>query len=238
MSTVDGAPAVLEVQGLNAFYGKSQVIFGLDLRVGPGEAVAVLGRNGAGKTTALMAIAGVVSNKARSSVRRRGHLAPALVQARPHGAFPCPLGLPGLPEPHVNENLSSSAAGVTAAPSGRRGTPTALPEARRVEGQQRGHAVRRRAPDARGGARDAGRPEAAHAGRAERGARADDRQGDRRAAPGSMRGEGIGILLTEQNHRLALEVADRVYFIEKGQVVWQGSDPGGRPAVIGRYLAV
>ena len=127
MSTVDGAPAVLEVQGLNAFYGKSQVIFGLDLRVGPGEAVAVLGRNGAGKTTALMAIAGVVSN--HSSVapsRRAGHLAPALVQARPPGSFPRPLGLPRVPEPQrEREPRARPGRTATAAPSGRRPTPTA-----------------------------------------------------------------------------------------------------------------
>ncbi len=46
----------------------------------------------------------------------------------------------------------------------------------------------------------------------------------------AMRGEGIGILLTEQNHRLALDVADRVYFIEKGQVDWEGTaEQAGRP---------
>jgi branched-chain amino acid transport system ATP-binding protein len=55
----------------------------------------------------------------------------------------------------------------------------------------------------------------------------------------AMRGQGIGILLTEQNHRLALEVADRVYFIEKGQAVWEGdATAASDPAVIGRYLSV
>ena len=54
-----------------------------------------------------------------------------------------------------------------------------------------------------------------------------------------MRGEGIGILLTEQNYRLALDVADRVYFIEKGQVDWEGTaEKAGAPEVIARYLAV
>ena len=34
--------------------------------------------------------------------------------------------------------------------------------------------------------------------------------------------EGLAVLLTEQNHRLALATADRAYFIEKGQIVWGG----------------
>ena len=47
------------------------------------------------------------------------------------------------------------------------------------------------------------------------------------------------MLLTEQNHRLALDVADRVYFIEKGQIVWEGNAAAAAdPAVLGRYLAV
>jgi ABC-type branched-subunit amino acid transport system ATPase component len=55
----------------------------------------------------------------------------------------------------------------------------------------------------------------------------------------AMRGQGIGILLTEQNYRLALDVADRVYFLEKGQVVWEGSaEQATAPQVIERYLSV
>jgi len=54
-----------------------------------------------------------------------------------------------------------------------------------------------------------------------------------------MSREGIGVLLTEQNHRLALDVADRVYFVEKGQIVWEGdATAAADPDVLGRYLAV
>jgi branched-chain amino acid transport system ATP-binding protein len=107
MSTVDGgARAVLEVQGLNAYYGKSQVIFDLDLRVGPGEAVAVLGRNGAGKTTALMAIAGVVTNHA-ARLRLAGedisHM-PSFRRVR-SGLSLVPSGSRAFPNLTVNENL-------------------------------------------------------------------------------------------------------------------------------------
>ena len=51
---------MLEVRGLNVRYGKSLVIFDLDLRVEEGELVTLLGRNGAGKTTTLMGIVGLL----------------------------------------------------------------------------------------------------------------------------------------------------------------------------------
>ncbi len=51
---------LLEVHGLDAWYGKSQVLRGLDLRIADGEIVAILGRNGAGRSTALKAIMGGV----------------------------------------------------------------------------------------------------------------------------------------------------------------------------------
>ena len=55
---------LLEVQGLCAGYGQAQVLFDLDLEVRPGEAVALLGRNGAGKSTTFKAIMGLVRRTA------------------------------------------------------------------------------------------------------------------------------------------------------------------------------
>jgi branched-chain amino acid transport system ATP-binding protein len=52
--------ALLTVQGLDAYYGRAQILSGLALEVGAGEVVALLGRNGAGKTTTLKAIMGLV----------------------------------------------------------------------------------------------------------------------------------------------------------------------------------
>lgn len=54
------AASLLSVSGLTAFYGTSQVLFGIDLAVGQGQCVALLGRNGAGKSTTMKAIAGVI----------------------------------------------------------------------------------------------------------------------------------------------------------------------------------
>lgn len=57
----------LVVDQLHAFYGKSHVLHGVDLRVGPGEIVSLLGRNGSGRSTTVKAIMGLV--QATGSVR-------------------------------------------------------------------------------------------------------------------------------------------------------------------------
>ena len=57
---------MLEVSGLDVQYGSSQVLFGLGLQVQQGETLALLGRNGAGKSTTMKAIAGVIPARAGS----------------------------------------------------------------------------------------------------------------------------------------------------------------------------
>ncbi|RMG59280.1 MAG: ABC transporter ATP-binding protein [Deltaproteobacteria bacterium] len=54
---------ILTVERLKAFYGKSQILFDVDLSVGKGEIVALIGRNGVGKTTTLMSIMGMVEKR-------------------------------------------------------------------------------------------------------------------------------------------------------------------------------
>jgi ABC-type branched-subunit amino acid transport system ATPase component len=58
--------ALLEVSGLDVFYDKVQVLYGVDFRVARGERVALLGTNGAGKSTVLKAVSGLVENTAGS----------------------------------------------------------------------------------------------------------------------------------------------------------------------------
>jgi branched-chain amino acid transport system ATP-binding protein len=62
--------AMLEVRGLHAFYGQSHVLHGVDLDVGPGEIVSLLGRNGAGRSSTLKAIMGML--RSSGSVRFDG----------------------------------------------------------------------------------------------------------------------------------------------------------------------
>ncbi|MGH6981090.1 MAG: ABC transporter ATP-binding protein [Stellaceae bacterium] len=54
---------VLEIAGLNGWYGESHVLHGIDLKVAPGEVVTLIGRNGVGKTTTLRAIMGILARR-------------------------------------------------------------------------------------------------------------------------------------------------------------------------------
>ena len=54
---------LLNVSGLEAWYGESHVLHGIDFTVAEGEVVTLLGRNGAGKTTTLKAIMGSLSTR-------------------------------------------------------------------------------------------------------------------------------------------------------------------------------
>ncbi len=104
--------ALLEVRGLHAGYGRSPVLFGVDLAVAPGEIVGLLGRNGMGKTTLVRAITGLLqptagqvrlgdSAIARLPAHRIGRLGVALV----------PEGRQVFPNLSVEEHLTAFARG-------------------------------------------------------------------------------------------------------------------------------
>jgi branched-chain amino acid transport system ATP-binding protein len=62
---------LLSVRGLEAWYGESHVLHGIDFDVAPGEVVTLLGRNGAGKTTTLKSIIGIMG-KRKGSIKLEG----------------------------------------------------------------------------------------------------------------------------------------------------------------------
>jgi branched-chain amino acid transport system ATP-binding protein len=65
------ASALLSIENLHAWYGESHVLHGVNMHVGEGEVVSVLGRNGAGRTTTMRAIVGLVGRRT-GSIRVRG----------------------------------------------------------------------------------------------------------------------------------------------------------------------
>nr|WP_315204800.1 ABC transporter ATP-binding protein [uncultured Albidiferax sp.] len=68
MSEVNTGKEVLRLKGLHAYYGESHILHGLDLHVNTGELVTLLGRNGAGRSTTLKAILGLVGKRTGSIV--------------------------------------------------------------------------------------------------------------------------------------------------------------------------
>lgn len=66
MPDVPAMSDVLTIEGLDCFYGQTQILYGLDLSLKQGEVHCLLGRNGAGKTTALKSIMGLVPARAGS----------------------------------------------------------------------------------------------------------------------------------------------------------------------------
>jgi len=100
------ADPVLAVSGLDAFYGDFQALFGVSVAIGPGEVLAMIGANGAGKSTFLNAVAGLVP-AARDAIRFRGAPIGGLSadQVLRRGIALVPEGRRLFPSLSVEENL-------------------------------------------------------------------------------------------------------------------------------------
>jgi branched-chain amino acid transport system ATP-binding protein/urea transport system ATP-binding protein len=108
----DTEPTVLELRDVHAGYGPSTVLRGIDLRVGAGERVAILGRNGVGKTTLLRAIVGAIRLQ-QGELTFDGHAISALPsheRAR-RGIAYVPQGREIFPSLSVLDNLKAAAFG-------------------------------------------------------------------------------------------------------------------------------
>ncbi len=102
---------MLQVTGIETFYGRSQILFGVSLEIGAGEVVTVMGRNGMGKTTLVRSILGLTPPKA-GSIRFDGEELrnqPSYVAARA-GIGVVPEGRQIFPTLTVRENLIATAA--------------------------------------------------------------------------------------------------------------------------------
>ncbi len=104
--------SLLEIKGLETFYGASQALFGVDLDVREGEVVALMGRNGMGKTTTINSILGLVRPRS-GAISFAGK---AISGLRPHriarlGLGLVPEGRRCFPNLTVMENLVATARG-------------------------------------------------------------------------------------------------------------------------------
>jgi branched-chain amino acid transport system ATP-binding protein len=233
---------LLEVLGIDTFYGKSQVLRGVSFDVPRGEITALLGRNGAGKTTTLRSIMGLTPPR-RGAVRFNGR---DITGQAPHAIFRhgvgyVPEGRQIFPHLDVGENLRLA----ERAGSGANGwTLHRIFEYFPVL-QQR---WRQRGRSLSGGEQQMLAIARALAGNPDLLMLDEPSQG---LAPllvqelGNillrLKTEGVTILLVEQNVRMALAVTDRVLVLGKGALVFAGATAEFQhreEELKGRYLAV
>jgi branched-chain amino acid transport system ATP-binding protein len=231
--------SLLEVEAVNTYYGESHVLFDVSLHVEEGEVVALLGRNGSGKTTTMNTIMGVLAP-------RSGHVRVAgedVTGLQPHAIAKRSVQL--VPDTRrivktitVEENLE------LAAFSAKR----PLPRERIYElfpslGQRR---------TSMGRALSGGEQQMLAIARAlirePRVLLLDEPfEGlaplivrDLIATTRQLASEGRTIVIVEQNVRAALALAGRAYVLNKGQVVWEGVPAAleAAPDLMQRYLGV
>jgi len=229
---------VLEVSGLHTYYGASHVLQGVSLTVGPGEVVAILGRNGMGKTTLMRSIIGFTPPR-RGAVRFKGQdiTGWAAYRVAALGMALVPQGRRVFPSLSVRENLDVARRG-----DGRWSLERVYAVFPRLSERERNRASKL----------SGGEQQMLAIGRAlmsnpDLVLMDEPTEG---LAPllvrevgrvmGELRGQGLSILLVEQNLPLALAVADRVHILSRGQIV-HSSTPAELMAsedVKSRYLGV
>ena len=235
------ADPVLEVEALRAGYGPAEILFGVSLKLARGEVAALMGRNGAGKSTTLKAIMGLLPPRA-GQVRFAGQEIsgmPAFRIAR--------LGLGYVPEDRriftdltVAENLE---VGRRAARGHAAWTPERLFEIFPNLAAMRG----RRAAAMSGGEQQMlaiartlmGNPDAVLLDEPSEGLAPVILELMAEAVL-RMKREGIAVLLSEQNFDFAAAVADRAYVIERGEIRYDGSMAAleADPALRAQFLTI
>lgn len=229
---------MLNVEGLQAAYGDSRVLFGIDLSVARGEVVTLLGRNGMGKTTTVRSIFGLLRPRGgRVSVDGRD-----LTGAAPHRVARAGLGL--VPEGRqifapltVEENLIA-----TARPKGKWTLDTVyalfprLKERRRNMGDQLSGGEQQMLAVGRALMTN---PALIVLDEATEGLAPLIRE-EIWSCLRHLKAEGEAILIIDKNVDALARFADRHVVIEKGRVVWTGTTPDliATPDVKTRFLHV
>ena len=223
-----GAPDLLEVSGLHAWYGASHILFDVGLSARAGEVVALLGRNGAGKTTTLRSVMGLLPPR-QGRIRVRGQ---DVTGWAPHRV--CRLGVGFVPEDRrifgeltVEENLEvGRRAPASSRAPGAPWTAARLYEFFPVLGERRGQ----RGATLSGGEQRMlaiartlmGNPELLLLDEPSEGLAPTVVRAllERLLA---LKGSGQSILLAEQNLRFTTRLADRAYVLDQGHVRYQGT---------------
>ena len=222
--------ALLQANGLSAWYGAAQVLFDVSLDVGRGEVVALMGRNGAGKSTTLKALTGML-DKRQGSIQFMGT---DLSRSEPHQAGR--LGLGYVPEDRriftdltVMENLEVGRQVPRHWPDGM-AAPVWTPEKIFKLFPNLGEM-----PDRPAGRMSGGEQQMLTVARTLMGnpylvLLDEPSEG---VAPViveqmvqtilELKSQGVSILLCEQNMHFAELVSDRAYVLEKGQICYQGT---------------
>ena len=218
---------MLTVEGLEAGYGDAQVLFGLSLEIGAGEAVTLIGRNGMGKTTTIRAIMGLTppcGGTVRFEGARIDGLPPHEIARRGIGLVP--EGRQIFVRLSVEENLVA-----TAANRAKAAEPWTLArvfalfprlEERRAQsagtlsgGEQQMLAIGRALMT---------NPRLLILDEATEGLAPLIRQ-DIWNCLAALRAQGLSILIVDRNLDELMRLADRHNVVEKGRVVWSGASP-------------
>lgn len=227
--------ALLEVAGLEARYGAVQVLFGVDLQVREGEVVALMGRNGMGKTTTIRCICKMMAASG-GDISFAGQ---RLTRLASHRAVRCGIGL--VPEGRrcfanlsVLENLTVAARGngwqradifdLFPVLAERQGQSAATLSG----GEQQMLAIGRALMTS---------PRLLVLDEATEGLApvVRDQIWD---AIQRLKAEGLSILLVDKSLREMRQVMDRAVILERGQAVWQGEGSAITEAVAQQYLGV
>ena len=226
--TENAAAPLLQVQGLNAWYGAAQILFDVSLQVGRGEVVALMGRNGAGKSTTLKALMGMVAR--RGSVQFLGQ---DIARREPHDI--ARLGLGYVPEERriftdlsVMDNLEVGRQRPRRWPDGT-AAPEWTPEKLFALFPNLGEMPQRPGGRMSGGEQQMltvartlmGQPLLVLLDEPSEGVAPLIVQQMARTIR-ALKAQGVSVLLSEQNLPFAEAVADRAYLIEQGEVVHEG----------------
>ena len=233
---------MLQAEGVNTLYGKAHILFDVTLDVVAGEVVVLLGRNGAGKSTTLKSIIGMVPLQ-QGRIRFDGN---DITRLKPHEI--ARLGLGYVPEERriftdltVLENLEvgrqAPREGVATWDFERIGRlfPNLAQMPQRLGGRMSGGEQQMLTI----GRTLMGNPRCILLDEPSEGVAPVivDQMAD---AIRELKAQGVAILLSEQNLRFAHEVADRAYIIEKGRIRFSGTmrELDANDEVRAQYLAL